>query len=67
MLFSQGQYPASSQQPTHYDPLPELAMAAKKKSPVKNLPRKPVSPKKADAVKGGKNDRLASNHNQTVR
>jgi len=42
-------------------------MAAKKKSPVKNLPRKTVSPKKADAVKGGvKRDRLAANHNQSV-
>ncbi len=43
-------------------------MAAKKKSPVKNLPRKSVSPKKAAAVKGGvKRDRLSANHNQTVR
>jgi hypothetical protein len=49
-----------------YDRIPELAMAAKKKSPVKNLPRKTVSPKKADAVKGGKSNRLSANHNQSV-
>lgn len=43
-------------------------MAAKKKSPVKNLPRKSVSPKKAAAVKGGvKRDvRIIMNHNQSV-
>jgi hypothetical protein len=29
-------------------------MAAKKSSKVKDLPRKSVSPKKADAVKGGR-------------
>jgi hypothetical protein len=42
---------------------------APKKSRLKTLSRKPVSPKKAAAVKGGarKNGKLSANHNQTVR
>ena len=42
---------------------------APKKSALKSLPKKAVSSKKAAAVKGGarKNERLAANHNQTLR
>ncbi len=42
-------------------------MAPKKKA-LKSLPKKSVSSKKAGAVKGGqRKNRLAANHNQTLR
>jgi hypothetical protein len=42
---------------------------APKKSALKSLPKKAVNSKKAAAVKGGarKRDRLAANHNQSLR
>ncbi|HWA16100.1 MAG TPA: hypothetical protein VG817_06700 [Gemmatimonadales bacterium] len=43
---------------------------APKRSTLRNLPKKGVNGKKADAVKGGMRkevkDKLATNHNQTV-
>jgi hypothetical protein len=40
---------------------------APKKSTLKRLPTKGVNPRKAAAVKGGRKDKLATNHNQVLR
>lgn len=40
----------------------------KKSAAIANLPKKTVSSKKAEAVKGGKREnKLSANHNQTLR
>ena len=41
----------------------------KKSAAIANLPKKSVSSKKAESVKGGKrkDDRISANHNQTLR